>query len=201
MVKRPPLGLSAAAQHTVSGLPSRNYGPAAGRQILGGVMADDGTPTNDDTAAAGAGPDGIDPAAPGEAKRVIGRPFQKGQSGNPGGKPRMSDDEQETLRVGVKVAMSSLVKIAKDPKNPHCVDACKALQDRRYGKPVAAVTGADGSPLFPGAPAGVVSPLDRLLASLDAPGTAAGPSGASPPPETESAAPSANGEAERVPPS
>ena len=66
-----------------------------------------------------------------------GRPFQKGVSGNPGGRPRVLADVQELARQKSPEAISTLVAIMNNEKAPPAarVAAANALLDRGYGKP------------------------------------------------------------------
>jgi hypothetical protein len=66
-----------------------------------------------------------------------GRPFQKGVSGNPGGRPKVLGDVQELAREQSPQAINTLAKIMNDEKTPPAarVAAANALLDRGYGKP------------------------------------------------------------------
>ena len=66
-----------------------------------------------------------------------GKPFQKGVSGNPGGRPRVLSDVQELAREQAPEAISKLAQIMGDEKTPPAarVAAANALLDRGYGKP------------------------------------------------------------------
>ena len=66
-----------------------------------------------------------------------GRPFQKGTSGNPGGRPRVLADVQELARERSPEAINILAKVMRDEKAPPAarVAAANALLDRGYGKP------------------------------------------------------------------
>ena len=68
---------------------------------------------------------------------VRGRPFQKGTSGNPGGRPRVLADVQELARKRSPEAISTLVAIMNDEKALPAarVAAANAVLDRGYGKP------------------------------------------------------------------
>jgi hypothetical protein len=83
-----------------------------------------------------------------EPKRVIGRPFQPGQSGNPNGRPKSkpfrkalsealkaSDDDSEILKA---VALALVAK-AKEGD----VQAIKEIADRMDGKVAQAIIGGD----------------------------------------------------------
>jgi len=142
-----------------------------------------------------------DAATPAEAKRVVGRPWPKGVSGCPGGRPKMSSDVKEALRIGASTAAVSLVKIAKDIKHSQCTRACEIIFDRLYGKAVAALANPDGTPLLPSVPAGDDSPLDAILRRIAARRTAADAAGGATPPEAGNALLNANGDATKVSPS
>jgi len=68
---------------------------------------------------------------------VRGRPFQKGTSGNPGGRPRVLGDVQELARERSPDAINTLAAIMDDQKAAPAarVSAANALLDRGYGKP------------------------------------------------------------------
>lgn len=48
-----------------------------------------------------------------EKKRVIGRPFQKGVSGNPGGKPKLPDD----IKAARKLSREDFIRILEKYRN------------------------------------------------------------------------------------
>ena len=68
------------------------------------------------------------------AVRVIGRPFARGTSGNPGGRPRAVVNVQELARTYTEEAIRTLVEALDDPKLK--VQAACALLDRGWGKPL-----------------------------------------------------------------
>lgn len=76
--------------------------------------------------------------------------FKKGQSGNPGGRPK-DGELKELARAHTKEAIQTLVSVMKGKKSPAAskVAAAIALLDRGYGKPVQAVeaSGPDGGPI------------------------------------------------------
>src|SRR6476620_448822 len=66
-----------------------------------------------------------------------GRPFQKGISGNPGGRPKVLADVQGLAREKSPEAINILANVMRDEKAPPAarVAAANALLDRGYGKP------------------------------------------------------------------
>jgi Family of unknown function (DUF5681) len=77
----------------------------------------------------------------------IGKPFEKGQSGNPGGRPKVVAQVRELAREHTAEAIQTLVSIMTDPKSAPAarVSAANALLDRGYGKPPQHVTGENAN--------------------------------------------------------
>jgi HEAT repeat protein len=69
-------------------------------------------------------------------------PFVKGQSGNPEGRRKEDNTVRMLARQHTEAAINALVEALSDER--HRVAAATALLDRGYGKPIQAVTGADG---------------------------------------------------------
>jgi hypothetical protein len=127
------------------------------------------------------------------AKRAIGKPFQPGQSGNPGGRPRGAKAFQAALlRKRRKVSEvinrglgSSDIDVALKAADLVCRYICP--------RPPAAITGAEGQPLFPQAGAPSDNPVSRLLALVSARRDAARVEGQPTSTAPASAPPGANG--------
>ena len=69
-------------------------------------------------------------------------PWVKGQSGNPGGRPRELDGIQKLARDNGSIAIEVLVNVATNGKSESArVAAANALLDRAFGKPTQVVTG------------------------------------------------------------
>ena len=77
---------------------------------------------------------------------TIGKPFKKGQSGNPGGRPKVAAEVKELARAHTGVAIETLVSIMTNTKSAPAarVSAANALLDRGYGKPPQHITGEGG---------------------------------------------------------
>lgn len=81
-------------------------------------------------------------------------PFEKGQSGNPGGKSKSIKLFQEALSVAIKRTDGDKTKLAKiaealvDKAISGDVPAIKEVADRLDGKPTQTIAGDQDSPLF-----------------------------------------------------
>ena len=76
-------------------------------------------------------------------------PFHKGQSGNPGGRPKVLAEVKELAREHTGEAIQTLVSIMTNPKSAPAarVSAANSLLDRGHGKPPQHITG-EGGPSF-----------------------------------------------------
>jgi hypothetical protein len=94
------------------------------------------------------------------SRQPRGRPFIRGQSGNPGGRPkrpktiearRVIADVKVAARELTQQAIDTLAAIMNDPKVPPAsrVSAATAILDRGHGKPTQAAEmgGRDGGPI------------------------------------------------------
>ena len=83
-------------------------------------------------------------------RRGPGKPFQKGQSGNPGGRPREIAEVKELARAHSEAAIEALVDVMQNSNSPAArVSAATAILDRGFGKPTQAIeqSVADERPL------------------------------------------------------
>jgi len=73
-------------------------------------------------------------------------PFEKGKSGNPGGRPKENNEVKELARKHSKEAINRLVFWMKGEDARVSVSASIALLDRGHGKPMQSteITGKDG---------------------------------------------------------
>jgi Family of unknown function (DUF5681) len=75
--------------------------------------------------------------------------FKKGQSGNPGGRPKAIAEVKEPAREHTGEAIQTLVSKMTNPKSAPAarVSAANSLLDRGYGKPPQHITG-EGGPVY-----------------------------------------------------
>jgi hypothetical protein len=67
--------------------------------------------------------------------RTIGRPFPKGRSGNPGGRPRVAGTLRDLARAHAPEAIEELARLALKAKSETArIAAIRELLDRGYGK-------------------------------------------------------------------
>ena len=77
--------------------------------------------------------------------------FKKGQSGNPGGRPKEVAEVRKLAMEHGSAAIERLVELMASENERTAVAACEAILNRGYGRPAQSLTvaGDDDSPLFP----------------------------------------------------
>ncbi|WP_352782576.1 DUF5681 domain-containing protein [Mesorhizobium sp. M0643] len=102
------------------------------------------------------------------------KPFKKGQSGNPGGRPKDVNNVRDLARTFTRDAINTLAQICKKGKTePARVSASTALLERGWGKPLQQVE-VKRTPFDELSP----SELSALAAALEAlAGEESGPAG------------------------
>lgn len=81
----------------------------------------------------------------GSARPPIGRPWLKGQSGNPGGRPKVAAIVKEEARKHTKEALVRLVHWMRSDDPQASIKAAMAILDRGCGKPTQVAAGEGGS--------------------------------------------------------
>ena len=67
-------------------------------------------------------------------------PFEKGKSGNPGGRPKETAAVRELAKSHGAKAIERLVELMASENERTAVAACEAILNRGYGRPAQALT-------------------------------------------------------------
>lgn len=81
------------------------------------------------------GTDGKAPQNRGHANLLKGKRFEKGKSGNPGGRPKKAHDVVELARENSGKAVKRLVELIDSVDDRVALAAAQAVLDRAVGKP------------------------------------------------------------------
>ena len=73
--------------------------------------------------------------------------FQKGQSGNPGGRPKEDAEVKALARASGPEAIDKLIELMRGDDRRTALAAAQALLDRGFGKPAQTVSGDPEAPL------------------------------------------------------
>lgn len=84
---------------------------------------------------------------PEDGRRTGAHLFQKGVSGNPGGRKKGSTEIVMLAREHTTRAIERLAEIMESDDLSAAVKAATVLLERGYGKPAQEVTGPDGGPI------------------------------------------------------
>lgn len=89
-------------------------------------------------------------------------PFVKGQSGNPGGRPKSEKEVIELAREASPRAIGRLIELVEAEDARTAIAAANSVLDRAYGKPTQPLANDVDNPLVPEAPS--VDALAQLSA-------------------------------------
>lgn len=75
-------------------------------------------------------------------------PFAPGQSGNPGGRPKLSNELRDAARAATPRALERAIQLIESPDENVALKAINTVWDRAYGKPAQPVDGdGEGGPI------------------------------------------------------
>jgi hypothetical protein len=93
--------------------------------------------------------------------------FKKGQSGNPGGRPKAEREVTELARDGSPRAIGRLIELVESEDPRAAIAAANAVLDRAYGKPTQPISGDEDRPPVIPTPSvdalAKLSPADRKV--------------------------------------
>ena len=95
-------------------------------------------------------------------RKSPGRPFQPGQSGNPGGQSKTFAEFRKLIRDLSPKAVTVLQELLDHEDGKVRVAAVREVLDRSWGKAAQPVTGEDGGPVKYEISTELVSALERL---------------------------------------
>jgi hypothetical protein len=99
-------------------------------------------------AARNQGVDAANSAVSANPRKAGGKPFKKGTSGNPSGRPKVIGPVRDLAREYTMDAIKTLVAVMRSKSSPAAakVTAASALLDRGWGKPAQSLGGSDDLP-------------------------------------------------------
>ena len=74
--------------------------------------------------------------------------FQRGRSGNPGGRPKLPADIREAFKAKAPEALEVLTRCLQSGDDRIAMMAAQAILDRGYGKPTQSIDARGGWPRF-----------------------------------------------------
>jgi hypothetical protein len=91
-------------------------------------------------------------------------PFEKGESGNPGGRPKEVAEVRGLAKQHGPAAIEKLVELMGSINERTAVAACEAILNRGYGRPTGSVSvsGEEGGPVEHKVTVSLVSKGDQL---------------------------------------
>lgn len=104
--------------------------------------------------------------------KVRGRPIQKGQVLNPGGRPKIPEEFKQLAKENSLVALQKVIEILNNPKskNSERLKAAEIIMDRAWGKPTQSteISGPGGGPIETAHSIDLSMLSDEELATIEA---------------------------------